>query len=601
MLSLTQKQTQQQKLTPQQLQYLKMLQLSAIALEQRIKEELEVNPLLEEVDQLEPEGQPEQLEETERNEAEEIDWEEFAPQDSYENYQSGSTVSSYNNESPDISQPSEETLTELLLKQLWMQSLSIDELALAEEIIGNIDADGYLRRDLNDIVGDLNRFIRETSNGSPSLSLANEEARFASYDSRINEQPFGRERLYSNEQTTTQENSSSNGTVSEETPEPVSPVEKVGEVAPRTIADLSLEEMASLPIEELARVLERGTSNQPETLTPTVANETTSESGHLFKQQELFTTEDAEHILHSIQRLEPPGIGARNLRESLMVQLEVDENDSPAHKLAHRVLDEAYREFIMKHFEKIYRRLECSEEELREAVDVITSLNPKPGEGYTSIAGSNYVTPDFVIERDGDDFVIAANDQFVPLLRINQDYQEMLDKGKRKGNGADKNTRKFLRQKMESAKWFIASIHQRRQTMMKVMRAILELQIVFFRSGSDHLKPMIYRDVAERIGMDISTVCRVVNGKYVQTDYGVFELRYFFSEALETAWGEEVSNKVVKGKIKDLIDAEDKHKPLSDEVISKRMKGMGYNIARRTVAKYREQMHIPVARLRREI
>ena len=364
--------------------------------------------------------------------------------------------------------------------------------------------------------------------------------------------------------------------------------------------------MASLPIEELARILERGTSHIPEA-TPSATAEGRGEktdqgtNGHAPLPEDLFTLEDAERTLHTIQRLDPPGMGARDLRECLMVQLEMSEKKSPAHRLAYRLLEETYREFTMKHFEKICRRLECTEEELRDAVEIITSLNPKPGEGYSSIIGGNYVTPDFVVERDGEDFIITGNDVFVPSLRINQGYQEMLRKGKRKENGVDNDTRKFLRQKMESAKWFIASIHQRRQTMMKVMRAILELQTDFFRHGPEHLKPMIYRDVAERIGMDISTVCRVVNGKYVQTDYGVFELRYFFSEALETAWGEEVSNKVVKGKIKELIDNEAKSKPLSDEVISEQMQKMGYNIARRTVAKYREQMQIPVARLRREL
>ncbi|MCB0710915.1 MAG: RNA polymerase factor sigma-54 [Ignavibacteriae bacterium] len=604
MLSLTQKLNQQQKLTPQQLQYLKLLQLSAIALEQRVKEELEINPLLEESDQSDTDSSAEQTDSTEGSEREELDWEEFSPQDAYDNYKSAGSGGTRDENSQDIPQPAEQTLAEALLEQLRMQILTEDEVALAEEIIGNIDADGYLRRKLNEIIEDLNRFIVETngSNRVTSLSSGKTDPSFASYDQRFAEQPFGRERLNLPNEPRLH---TATGEKEEEVVEEAATAITQNEPPIRTIADLTLEEMASLPIEELARILERGTLQTPEQIsTPTnLSADLTREgqNGYPPKEEGLFTLEDGERILHIIQRLDPPGMGARDLRECLMIQLEVSENNSPAHNLAYRVLGETYREFTMKHFEKICRRLECSEEELRDAVDIITSLNPKPGEGYSSIIGGNYLTPDFVVERDGDTFVISGNDSFIPALRINQGYQEMLQRGKRKANGVDNNTRKFLRQKMESAKWFIASIHQRQQTMMKVMRAILELQTEFFRHGQDHLKPMIYRDVAERIGMDISTICRVVNGKYVQTDYGVFELRYFFSEALETAWGEEVSNKVVKGKIKELIDHEDKSKPLSDEAIGEQMKEMGYNIARRTVAKYREQLQIPVARLRREL
>ena len=600
MLSLTQKLAQQQKLTPQQLQYLKLLQLSAVALEQRVKEELEVNPLLEESESFDGEAPAEGPERGEENERDEIDWEEFAPQDAYETYKSGPSAGMRDDQNQDIPQPAEQTLAEILLQQLRMQRLTEDELALAEEIIGHIDADGYLRRNLDEIVEDLNRFIVETG-GANQVPHPSNDPSFASYDQRFAEQPFGRERLTlfhdaaASDSHTISAEDSTTGTVEANLPEPEAPV--------RTIADLTLEEMASLPIEELARILERGTTQIPEQSKQTEAAEEKRrpQNGHHHYEEELFSLKDSERILHRIQRLDPPGIGARNLRECLMIQLEMGEEESSAHTLAYRVLSEAYQEFTMKHFEKICRRLDCTQDELREAVEVIISLNPKPGEGYSSIIGGNYLTPDFVVERDGEDFLIIGNDNFVPALRINQGYQEMLQKGRKKSNGVDEGTRKFLRQKMESAKWFIASIHQRKQTMMKVMRAILELQKEFFTQSQEHLKPMIYRDVAEQIGMDISTVCRVVNGKYVQTDFGVFELRYFFSEALETAWGEEVSNKVVKGKIKELIDEENKQKPLSDENISEQMKTMGYNIARRTVAKYREQMQIPVARLRREL
>ena len=640
MLSLTQKQSQQQKLTPQQLQYLKLLQLSAIALEQRVKEELELNPLLEEGDVALAERDG--AEDGDRTESE-IDWDDMMPQGEYEGY-SSRQQQKRDDDTPDIPQRAEESLLEQLLTQLRMQSLTDDELALAEEILGNIDADGYLRRDLTEIVEDLNRFIIETGLAHYAPSGHPSHDAFASYDNVLGDQPFGRERLYgartedgedspeTNAELPDEEHadadngamvvsgadSSLSSIVKEEVPE-----ETVVQEDKRTIADLSLEEMANLPIEELALILERGTSrtdssgsapSPTETVAPhtngvataePVQDETTdsgSEEAILPSPDDIFSVEDAERLLHRIQRLEPPGIGSRNLQESLRVQLEFQEEETPEIILARRILSETFHEFTMKHFEKICRKLECDEDELRDAIDVIVSLNPKPGEGSVAIVGGNYVTPDFTILWQNEEFVILPNDKFIPTLRINANYQEMLGgRGKKQKQGIDRSTRKFLREKLESAKWFIASIHQRRQTMSKIMRAIVELQIEFFRDGPNHLKPMIYKDVAERIGMDISTVCRVVNGKYVQTDYGVFELRYFFSEALETVWGEEVSNKVVKAKIKELIEAENKSRPLSDEAISEQMKALGYNVARRTVAKYREQMNISVARLRRSL
>lgn len=648
MLSLTQKQSQQQKLTPQQLQYLKLLQLSALALEQRVKEELELNPLLEESEGIDTAiTDDERTSESDSKESD-IDWDELMPQGDYEGY-SSSQQSKRDDDTPDIPQPAEESMLEQLLTQLRMQSLTSDELAFAEEILGNVDADGYLRRDLAEIVDDMNRFIIETGLANfapPTLSSSHS---FAPYDNVFAEQPFGRERLHgtrTEDFTGSHEHSEefaeeSTGTESEELEleeAEATPSSDNGNSAEddRTIADLSLEEMANLPIEELARILERGTSTSapdsskssnaatvasPASTSQLNSNSSQSLSGpslngdvpadslegfatesSLPTPDDIFSVEDAERLLYRIQRLEPPGIGARDLQECLSVQLEVLEQDTADVVLARRIVNETFQEFTMKHFEKICRKLECTEDELRDAIEVIISMNPKPGEGSISIIGGNYVTPDFRVAWHGEEFVILPNDRFIPTLRINANYREMLGgRGKKPKNGIDRSTRKFLREKLESAKWFIASIHQRRQTMLKIMRAIVELQIAFFRHGPNHLKPMIYKDVAERIGMDISTVCRVVNGKYVQTDYGVFELRYFFSEALETVWGEEVSNKVVKAKIKDMIDTEDKNRPLSDEAISERMKELGYNVARRTVAKYREQMNISVARLRRSL
>lgn len=602
-----------------------------------------MNPLLEEgggsdVDDIDDSVDADERRADERD----IDWEEIMPEGAYDSYAPPSSVNkSHDEDTPEIPQQAEESLLELLLTQLRMQSLSDDELVLAEEILGNIDADGYLRRPLSEIIEDLNNFIAETRQITSVPLVQASPVSFESYDAMRGDKPFGRERLNAQSYGSRGNNTEleeeifserelddddpydredeweNDDDTAEENHREEEPAQQEQE---RTIADLSLEEMANLPIEELARILERGTSRPA---TPqNGSSQSSKQNGELSSQplsslttsangsppvpeipfEDLFSLKDAEHVLHRIQRLDPAGIGARDLRECLAIQLEVAEEETPEIRLARRVLTEAFQEFTMKHFEKICRKLECSEDELRDAINVIVGLNPKPGEGAITIPGGNYVTPDFVIANDGENFTIIPNDRFIPTLRISAGYRDMLRRGKKPSEGGvDRSTRKFLREKLESAKWFIASIHQRRQTMLKIMRAIVELQTDFFRHGPDHLKPMIYKDIAERIAMDISTVCRVVNGKYVQTDYGVFELRYFFSEALETAWGEEVSNKVVKGKIKQMIDTEDKSKPLSDEAISDQMKELGYNVARRTVAKYREQMNIPVARLRRSL
>jgi RNA polymerase sigma-54 factor len=247
-----------------------------------------------------------------------------------------------------------------------------------------------------------------------------------------------------------------------------------------------------------------------------------------------------------------------------------------------------------------------SDEELKDAYELIQHrLNPKPGEGEFS-AQQNYITPDFTATNVDDEVIITLNGRNAPQLHISRQYRSMLqdlsdEKKTSRRNGYDDETRKFLKTKFESARWFINSINQRRHTMTKVMHAIVHLQNDFFRYGEGHLKPMILKDIAEIINMDISTVSRVVNGKYVQTEFGVYELKYFFSEGLTTESGEEVSNKEVKAIIEQIIAAEDKKRPLSDQRIAKELEGRGFNIARRTVTKYREQLHIPVARLRKEI
>ena len=251
----------------------------------------------------------------------------------------------------------------------------------------------------------------------------------------------------------------------------------------------------------------------------------------------------------------------------------------------------------MRHFEDLAKKLGVPTEELKKVVELIQHLNPKPGEGEIS-AQENYVVPDFIVTKSEEDFIITLNDRNIPPLRINRAYKELMSK--RKKNGVSAEAKDFIRQRFEAAKWFISSIHQRRETMLKVMRTIVEKQREFFDTG-EGLRPMIYKDISEVIGMDISTISRVVNSKYVQTDYGVFSLRHFFSDSISTADGDEVSNKEVKRKLRALIDAEDPLRPLSDHKLAELLNAARLNIARRTVAKYREAMLIPVARLRRKL
>ncbi|MEJ2055910.1 MAG: RNA polymerase factor sigma-54, partial [Calditrichaceae bacterium] len=294
-----------------------------------------------------------------------------------------------------------------------------------------------------------------------------------------------------------------------------------------------------------------------------------------------------------IQRLEPTGVGSRNLRECLLVQLE-DRNQQKS--IAYKIIKDFFEDFKNKRYEKIIDILEISRDEFQESIDQIIRLNPKPGEGLFDVR-SNYIVPDFIVEKVDDKFVVSLNDWNVPPLRISNTYKKMLFDKK----GTDKETRQYIRKKVESARWFISSIYQRKLTMMKVMEAIIEKQRDFFEKGPEYIKPLIMREIAEMIDMDISTVSRVANGKYVQMDYGVFELKYFFNERIENEDGEEVSTRKIKNRIKEIIETEDPKKPLSDDKLSNLLKSQGFPIARRTVAKYREQLQIPVARLRRGI
>lgn len=501
MLNLQQRQSLQQKLSPQQIQYIKLLQLPTLALEQRIKAELEINPLLEE-------GMDEELEEIEQTEEDsdaetetveasedgeataeqetaegedDYNWEEFldSTEDLY-GYKA-QVDSSDEEEQRDIPLPSQVSMTEHLREQILFLDLNETDELIADQIVGSIDEDGYLRRPLESIIDDI-----------------------------------------------------------------------------------------------------------------------------VFNYGVMLEEADVEAVLARVQRLEPVGIAARDLQECLIVQLEVMPEDLPGRNVAIEMLRKAYKAFTMKHFDQIMKKLKIDESDLKDAFDLIQRLNPKPGEGDIS-AQQNYITPDFAARYVDGSMIITLSNGNTPELRISKKYRDMLQqlsnekKGGKVDSVIDGETRNFLKNKLESARWFMNSIDQRRNTMIKVMHAIAEIQEDFFRFGEGHLKPMILKDIAEKIHMDISTVSRVVNGKYVQTEFGVYELKYFFSEGLSTESGEEVSNKEVKAIIENIISVEDKQKPLSDQRIASMLDEKGFQIARRTVTKYREQLGIPVARMRKQI
>ena len=527
----------QQTLTPQQIQYLKLLQLSALQFEQHVRSEVENNPMLDEVRDL-PDAD-ESNEPTVRNRTEQKARENG--QDSSDGTATGEKPSNGSSEIADDKDGFEfykliwgedpssartidfssgadeeddegyqfrevESLEDDLLEQLRYLDITAEQRLFAEYVIGNVDADGYLRREMDELVTEVNGMIAEHNLAIQAPQL-------------LGTRNTGFER----------------------------------DIIPGV--DHVLEPLSA---------------------------------------------RDAEKMVTTIQSLDPPGFASRTVQESLVAQLRALPKKNAAQKLALMVLTEAYDAFAMKHYETIERQLEVTEDYLREAIDVIRHLNPRPG-GGTIGPEVNTVVPDFTVERteDGEDVTITVNDSRLPVLRVSNAYEQL--KKEAKSHKFNKETREFLRKKYEDAKFIIQAIRQRKSTMLRVMTAIAGLQNDFFFKGPDGFKPLIYRDVAEVTGLDISTVCRIVNGKYVLTEFGTFELKYFFSESMENADGEEVSTRIIKQKLKELIDAESKTKPLSDDKLTKELEKHGYNVARRTVAKYREQMRIPVARLRKEL
>lgn len=299
-----------------------------------------------------------------------------------------------------------------------------------------------------------------------------------------------------------------------------------------------------------------------------------------------------EMVLKQIQQMDPPGIGARDLQECLLIQLRQMENVDDAIIM----IKDYFDDFANRRFQRITKSLGWNRERIQQVQDTVMKLNPKPG---VSLLGSdpNYVLPDLVVEKVGDEFIIEVNDSRIPELRINSGYLQMISNGKK----LETEARHYLKKKIDMAKWFIQSIHQRRLTMIKVMHAIINRQRSFFDDSRNPLKPMILKDIAEDVNMDISTISRVSNGKYVQLSSGIYELKYFFNEGMVDNNGEEVSTRIIKDKLKQIIDSENKHKPYSDDHLAQLLKKEGFPIARRTVAKYREQSRMPVARLRRSI
>jgi RNA polymerase sigma-54 factor len=491
---LSQKQALQQRLSPQQIQYIKLLQLPALALEMRVKEELEVNPVLEEVDtEDERLSEEEQLkrEDAGNNDVDttnpvddnrEIDWESILHNQESEGFQPLWTPGS--DDFTDLPRPYHQNLTEQLEQQVTLLPLNEKEKLIADEIIGSIDEDGYFRREITSVV-----------------------------------------------------------------------------------------------------------------------------DGITFHKGIRITTDEVERVLKLIQQLDPPGIGARDLRECLLVQLGQLDESSPVTMAARRMLTDAWGDFEKKHFTRIMKKVRIDEDMLRKVFELVQGLNPKPGIVSEPEDSNDYIIPDFDVwfkpsaddDQDGE-FVIQLNRRNVPRLRISPGYRDMWENLKTRGNSGDDTdkTRQFIREKIDSAKWFIDSIRQRYDTLLNVMQTLVDLQQDFFKYGTG-LKPMILKDIADRVKMDISTISRIVNGKYVQTPFGVFELKYFFTEGVESDGGEDVSNLEIKKLLTEMIGSENKRKPLSDQELADLLRDKGFPLARRTVTKYREQLNVPVARLRKQV
>ncbi|HPE33211.1 MAG TPA: RNA polymerase factor sigma-54 [Bacteroidales bacterium] len=486
---LIQKLALQQKLSPQQILLMKMLQIPTIALEQRIKQEIEENPALDELPDYD-ENEPAQSDdddfknELDDSESDEFDLKDYMGEDDIPGYKlSANNYSPDDNDRKEIPFSGGKSFHDFLISQLGLRYLSEKQAIIAETIIGNIDESGYLRRDI-----------------------------------------------------------------------------------PAMVDDLS------------------------------------------FSQNIFATPAEINEVLSVIQDLDPAGVGARDLKECLLLQLKRNQTDYPEESfdLSILILERYFDEFSKKHYDKIIKKAKITDTELKEAIDQILKLNPKPGNSISETAKTNhYIIPDFIITAHNGELELTLNSKNAPELRLNKTYVDMievyaLDKSKK--TKQQRETIQFIKSKIESAKWFIDAIKQRQNTLMVTMNAIMEYQKDYFLTGDEtRLRPMILKDIADIVNLDISTISRVANSKYVQTPFGTFLLKSFFSESMQTDTGEEVSTREIKKILQDCINEENKSKPLTDDQLTVILKDKGYNIARRTVAKYREQLSIPVARLRKEL
>lgn len=477
-------QKQQQRLSPLQMQVIKLTELPNIELEERIKQELVDNPALEEghdaTDDFQDGISDTDLDDSGSITQEDIALGDYLTEDDVPDYRL-STGNSTAVAREDIPFSSAESLHESLINQLHLTELDEQDAKIAEYVIGNFDENGYLDRPLNAISDDL-----------------------------------------------------------------------------------------------------------------------------LFQQNIDVSHTKLEQILEEVQTFEPAGVGARNLQECLLLQLKrLPETDLVEDAIY--ILDRHFDDFTKRHFDKIMRSLDLEDEDLKSVIQIITSLNPKPGNNWGDALSltMNTIIPDFIVEAYNGELFLSLNNRNIPELRVSREYSDMLRgySENKKGMSNDaKNAVVFVKQKLDSARWFIDAIKQRQETLQSTMQAIVDLQYDFFLTGDEsNLRPMILKDVAERTGYDISTISRVSNSKYVQTNFGVYSLKYFFSESMQTDSGEEISSREVKAILKDCIEAEDSKKPLTDDKLAEILKEKGYVIARRTVAKYREQMNIPVARLRKKL
>lgn len=446
-----------QKLSPQQIQFMKLLQVSNSSIESEIKKELEENPALEEI---------------ENNEKETLD---DLNQFDYKSSQKISKDSFDYSKESNIS--NKESFRENLSNQLNYIELDSNEKIIANQIIGSLENDGYLRRELESVIDDI-----------------------------------------------------------------------------------------------------------------------------AFTENIEFKLDEVKNVLLKIQKLEPAGIASRNLEECLTIQIDSVEDPSDVQIIAKEILVNSFDDFKRKQFEKIYKKFKSPKEKVKEAFNYIKTLNPIPSGGMEDSTTTEFLMPDFIIKKDDNEFVVEFTSD-TKQINVNKSYLSMFDElSKKKDKDSDsKESYNFIKNKIQSAKWFIEALNQRNNTLNKTMKAIIEYQKKFFQDGEENdLRPMILKDIAEIIKMDVSTVSRIVSSKVVQTDFGVFPLKYFFSESTIKKGKKYVSSKVVKNFLKDIIDNENKERPLSDELLEKKLKEEGFEVARRTVAKYREQLNIPVARLRKE-